>query len=68
MSATLTFYLKQATQNEQDAANAALDNVRDRALRSAHTWRLLAERLIRAEAIRSSRDEQSEEEEDGALV
>lgn len=57
MSTTSEFYLKQAIQNEQDAAAAALDNVRDRALRSAHAWRLMADRLVRTETMRAARDD-----------
>jgi hypothetical protein len=58
MSATRDNYLKQAIQNEQDAANTTLDNVRERALRSALAWRQMAERLTRAEAMRATREVQ----------
>ena len=57
MSATRDNYLKQAIQNEQDAANSSLDNVRERALRSALAWRQMADRLTRAEAMRAVREE-----------
>ena len=66
MSTTSDHYLKQAVQNEQDAADAALDNVRERHLRSALAWRQMAERLTRAEALRATRDE--EKASDAALV
>lgn len=56
MSATRDNYLKQAIQNEQDAASTTLDNVRERALRSALAWRQMADRLSRAEAMRATRD------------
>ena len=57
MSATSEYYLKQAIQNEEEAAGAGLDNVRDRHLRSALAWRQMAERLTRAETIRAAREE-----------
>lgn len=57
MSVTRDNYLKQAIQNEQDAANSSLDNVRERALRSALAWRQMADRLTRAEAMRAVREE-----------
>lgn len=62
MSATLDFYLKQAVRNEQDAAGAQLDNVRERALRSALAWRQMAERLTHAESIRAAREEHKAED------
>ena len=52
MTTTSDFYVKQAIQCEQDAAATALENVRERCLRSARTWRALAERLTRAETMR----------------
>ena len=55
MSVTRDYYLKQAAQNEQEAADTALDNVRERHLRSALAWRQMAERLTRAEAMRDPR-------------
>ena len=57
MSVTRDYYLKQAAQNEQEAADTALDNVRERHLRSALAWRQMAERLTRAEAMRATRDD-----------
>jgi hypothetical protein len=56
MSATRDYYRKQAEQAEHDAAEARLDNVRDRALRSARAWRSMAERLERAESMRLARE------------
>lgn len=56
MSATSEYYNRQAEQAEHDAAEARLDNVRDRALRSAQAWRSMAERLERAERVRLARE------------
>lgn len=56
MSATSEYYTRQAEQAEHDAAEARLDNVRDRALRSAQAWRSMAERLERAERMRLARE------------
>lgn len=53
---TTEFYLKQATQNERDAAEAVLENVRERALRSALAWRKMADRLTHTETMRTARD------------
>jgi hypothetical protein len=57
MSATRDNYLRQAIQNEQDAASTTLDNVRERALRSALAWRQMADRLTRAESMRAARED-----------
>ena len=56
MSATSEYYMKQAMQAEHDAGEATLDNVRERALRSAEAWRSMAERLERAETMRIARE------------
>ena len=56
MSTTRDFYLKQAEKDEHDAASATLDNVRERSLRSAQSWRMMAERLARAETLKDARD------------
>ncbi len=61
MSVTSEHYLKQAIHNEQEAAATALDNVRERHLRSALAWRQMAERLTRAEALRATRDDKEED-------
>jgi hypothetical protein len=52
--ASIEFYVKQAEQNEQDAETAALENVRERCLRSARAWRDMAERVARTETMRAA--------------
>lgn len=54
MSITSEYYTQQAIQNERDAEAAALDNVRERCLRSAKAWRQMAERLTRSETMRAA--------------
>jgi len=55
MSLTSELYMLRASQDEQEAATAALDNVRERALRSAAAWRGMADRLIRTETMRNAK-------------
>ena len=52
MSTTSEYYLARADENARDAENATLDNVRDRCRRSEAAWRLMAERVVRGEAMR----------------
>jgi len=56
MTTTSDFYTQQAIRDEQDAAKATLDNVRERCLRSAKVWRLMAERVARAQTMRATID------------
>lgn len=56
MTVTREHYEQQALLNEREAANSTLDNVRDRCLRSAHAWRLMAERVDRARTMRATLD------------
>jgi hypothetical protein len=56
MSATADFYLQRADECARDAENTNLDNVRDRCRRSEAAWREMANRLIRTDALRASRD------------
>ena len=51
----LIFYREQASQQQAQADDAALDNVRDRCQRAADAWRILAERIERTDSIRSDR-------------
>lgn len=54
MSIASDFYEQQAALNEREAANATLDNVRQRCLRSAEAWRLMADRVVRAQTMRAT--------------
>ena len=62
MSQTHEFYEERARHAQAEADKAALDNVRDRELRSAKAWREMADRArlieaerIKAEAVRAER-------------
>ena len=53
MSATQKFYRDRAAQARRDADAAGLDNVRDRHLRAAAAWDVMAARLLRTEKMRA---------------
>lgn len=53
MSATQKFYSDRAAQARRDAEAAGLDNVRDRHLRAAAAWDVMAARLLRTEKMRA---------------
>ncbi len=52
MSATSDFYLARAAECARDAEATALDNVRERCLRSQAAWLAMAARLQRGERLR----------------
>ncbi|MEY2927616.1 MAG: hypothetical protein RL367_2093, partial [Pseudomonadota bacterium] len=56
MSVNRDFYLARVAScmTEADASN--LDNVRDRCLRSAAAWQLMADRITQTEEARAQRD------------
>ncbi len=56
MNQTLEFYTQRVSEAEAEAKAATLDNVRDRALRSAATWRGLADQARRVAAERVKAD------------
>ena len=45
-----------ASRCRKEAADATLDNVRDRALRAEAAWTVMAERSLKTEASRDARD------------
>lgn len=51
----LEFYRTQANKAAADAADATLDNVRDRCLRAAAAWESMAEKLEHVAELRSGR-------------
>jgi hypothetical protein len=57
MNQTLEFYTQRVNEAEAEANAATLDNVRERALRSAATWRGLADqaRRVAAERVKADR-------------
>lgn len=55
MSVTSDFYLAQADECALAARQTALENVRDRYLRSEAAWRAMANRVTRTEAMRTER-------------
>ncbi len=58
MAQTTQFYLERAEEAAEEARNATLDNVRDRALRSEASWRAMA---IRAQTIDDNRARRAQE-------
>ena len=52
MSATSDYYLTHAETCARDAEAATLENLRERCRRSEVSWRAMADRLHRAEAMR----------------
>lgn len=61
MSVTSNHYIAQADACAREAAAATLDNVRERCLRSEKSWRLMAERQLRAESMRARLAEEKAE-------
>lgn len=57
MSQTFEFYDAQAIAAATQAAEAELENVRERALRSEKAWRQLADRALKVQRDRIARDE-----------
>lgn len=53
MSGQIEFYLERAAEARATARAATLDNVRDRWLRSAASWKEMAERSARGEKMRA---------------
>jgi hypothetical protein len=51
----LIFYREQEAQQQGEADAALLDNVRDRCQRAADAWRMLADRIERADSMRATR-------------
>lgn len=69
MSATQQFYEDRAAAARDEAASAPLDNVRDRFLRAADAWDVMARRLARTERMRAETDaRKAAERETGVLV
>lgn len=54
--ATQEFYLARASEARTEAASCSLDNVRERALRSAAAWEAMAARAAEAAEARHVRD------------
>jgi len=56
MSATQKFYIERAASARRDADAAPLANVRDRHIRAALAWDVMADRLARIERMRAETD------------
>ena len=56
MSATIEFYLQRADECARDAESTKLENVRGRCRRSEAAWREMADRMLRTDALRASRE------------
>lgn len=66
MSATQKFYCDRAAQARRDADSAGLDNVRDRHLRAAAAWDVMAARLLRTEKMRAETETRKAAEREAA--
>ncbi|MCL6250504.1 hypothetical protein M3P36_05525 [Altererythrobacter sp. KTW20L] len=53
MNQSFTFLDARAREAEAEAARATLDNVRERAMRSATTWRTMADKALKVESDRA---------------
>jgi hypothetical protein len=60
MSATSDFYFARAAACSAEADAAKLDNVRDRCLRAASAWLLMADKIVQTEEARATRDADKE--------
>lgn len=56
MSGDAEFFRKQANLERANAANATLDNVRDRCDRAASSWEAMAVRAERTQTMRQERE------------
>jgi len=56
MSVNSDFYLARAADCAREALETQLANVRERCLRSEAAWRTMAERVLRAEAVKSRQE------------
>jgi hypothetical protein len=65
MSTQQDFYTARATEARSDADKATLDNVRDRCLRAAAAWEVMADRARRTETMRAR---QQAEKDSGGLI
>lgn len=54
MNQSFTFLDARAREAEAEATKATLDNVRERALRSAATWRTMADKALKVESDRAA--------------
>ena len=70
MSVTRKFYSERAADARRDADTANLANVRDRHLRAAAAWDVMAARLARTERMRAETDarKSAEREAEAALI
>ncbi len=56
MSATIDFYIAQATKCTAEAEASALTQVRDRNLRAAAAWQAMADKLLHTEQLRAEKE------------
>lgn len=61
MSQSYEFYFARAEEAAKEAANATLENVRERALRSESAWREMAERALYMQTEREKTLKEKEE-------
>lgn len=56
MSTNADFYRARAAEARRDAEASALANVRDRCLRAAAAWEVMADRAIRTDRLRAEQE------------
>ncbi|MCB2077493.1 MAG: hypothetical protein KDE55_07320 [Novosphingobium sp.] len=61
MAQTIEFYEQRAEEAAQEARNAKLVNVRERALRSEAAWREMADRAIAVDKAREDKRKEQEQ-------
>ena len=62
MAVTELYYRERAEEARMEAGKAGLDNVRDRCLRSAEAWEVMATRLARTTRLRAATEVRKAEE------
>ncbi len=68
MSTQSDFYRERAADARADADAASLDNVRDRCLRAAAAWQVMADRAVRTARMRDRREAEKAERLEAAVV
>lgn len=62
MAVTELYYRERAEEARMEAGKAGLDNVRERCLRSAEAWEVMATRLARTTRLRAATEVRKAEE------
>jgi hypothetical protein len=68
MAQTIDFYRERAREAAEEASNATLENVRERARRSEAAWRQMADRALAVEENRARRATEVEQAREAADI